>query len=132
MKLSPKMQAVLDTADGKRSSEDIAKAIGSTPSSVHTMIYALRRMGHEVPMQAAVKPRPFERVHVPVVRQMPEKPRLTATGEYDPKSLSAYFAKCRREKITDAEMAKHLGVDLHRIVWFTRGEGAAILRRRAA
>lgn len=47
--------------------------------------------------------------------EAPIKPSLNANGAYDAADLARYFREAK--EMGDAEIARHLGVDVHRVVY---------------
>lgn len=50
---------LLQIADGTKTFDDLAKAINLSAYTTKSIVYQLRRHGHDVPVKSSVKPSPF-------------------------------------------------------------------------
>jgi hypothetical protein len=60
----------------------------------------------------------------------PALPPLTEAGAYDPAAIPEYLRAAKRAGMFEAEMARHLNVPLHRLIYWqgraAKGDGAGI------
>ncbi len=62
--------------------------------------------------------------------ELPKLPKKTSWGAYDTVSLARYFTDAANVKMSEVQMAQHLRVPLHRILYFQHKEVQALLYRR--
>lgn len=60
----------------------------------------------------------------------PRKPALTTWGAYDTIDLARYFEEADRAKMGEAQIARQLGVDVHRVIFMRGRDGQSIQERR--
>lgn len=60
----------------------------------------------------------------------PRKPALTTWGAYDPIDLARYFGEADEMKLGEALIARHLGVEVHRVIFMRSRDGQAVQDRR--
>jgi hypothetical protein len=61
---------------------------------------------------------------------LPRKPSLTTWGAYDTIDLARYLEEAAVGGMSNLEIARHLGVDMHRIIYLTSKDGQRTQGRR--
>jgi hypothetical protein len=122
--------------EGMKAAE-IAVIAKSTVASVYSCIQRLKRSGAVAQRRrsATQRPAPLDLgQNVPRglgAARKPVLPRLTATGAFEHGDLLRYLREAQKAGMYDAEIAKHLNVPVHRIVYFSKPEGRKFLERQA-
>ncbi len=66
----------------------------------------------------------------PKEKDFPKLPIITKWGAYDPVTLMGYFVEAEQAKMNETQMAQHLRVPLHRILYFRNARVRALQERR--
>lgn len=122
---------ILSVADGVRTPKQIAELTGVHESNVRA---TLRRHAPDRYVRA-YKPRAIgvpKKIPPVSPGDRPPLPPLLPSGEYCPVGLIGYLAAARRAGMFDHEIARHLRVDAHRVIYFSTDEGTAMLARAAS
>lgn len=64
------------------------------------------------------------------MNDMPPRPTILDNGSYHPVELINFLDLCRRLSISNSRIARHLGVEAHRII-YAMGLGNDMFRLRA-